>query len=155
MGIRWMNKKAAASTEKPEQQQTHAEKPHEENWNGPFIVHNSDPKMRCLFNSVVVRNESLNAKYPGGLDGFIRKNGGVANWDITVTFSMAEDIYEVVDDLRHQGLSGGDDFVFVDAAGYSIQTFRDKKDFPHNIDVGVGWLKARYADGGIWVWIAE
>jgi hypothetical protein len=27
-----------------------------------------------------------------------------------------------------------------------------KKDVPHNISVGVDYLKARYAEGGVWVW---
>jgi hypothetical protein len=43
----------------------------------------------------------------------------------------------------------------VDAGGYSMQVAICKEDFPHNMDVGVDWLKARYAKGGIWVWFVE
>jgi len=119
------------------------------------VVHSSNKMMRCVFNSLVIRNDSLNAMYPGGFKGFIEKHGDLTNRDITMLFSMAdEEIEDAVRDLRDNGLSGGEDYTFVDAGGYSIHVAmdREQQDVPHTISVGVDWLGARYAEGGIWLW---
>ena len=111
------------------------------------IVHSSDETMRCVFNSVVIRNDSLNEKYKGGLKGFLKIHGALVNSHISIICSMGDEIDEVLEDLHKQGLHGGPDFVFVDAGGYSMQVAldRDKHDVPHNINVGVDWLGPKQA----------
>jgi hypothetical protein len=116
------------------------------------IVHKSNEKMRCVFNSVVIRNDSLNSKYPGGLKGFFGNHPAISNNDITVCISMGAEIDEVIDDILSEGLSDGSDFAFVDAGGFAISFSLFKKNQPQDVDVGVDWLKARYAEGGVWVW---
>ena len=119
------------------------------------MVFTSNEKMRCVFNSVVIKNEALNRKYKGGLRAFIEKHGDYANNDITVFNSMGDEVDDVVKDLFYNGLIHKEDFVFVDAGGFSMYVALNKKDYPQNYDIGVDWLKGRYADGGIWVWYVE
>ena len=86
---------------------------------------------------------------------YLQTHGSLTNNDISVFCSMGDEIDLVVKDLIDNGLHGGDDFTFVDAGGYSMQVAISKEDCPHNISVGVDWLEARYAKGGIWVWYVK
>jgi hypothetical protein len=87
--------------------------------------------MRWLANGIVLK-------------GFLQTHGALVNNNISILCSMGDEIDEVVGELHDQGLRGGPDFIFLDAGGYAIQVAIFNENHPHNISVGVDWLKARY-----------
>ena len=51
----------------------------------PYIVFKTDEKLSCVFNTIVIKNESLMAHYPCGLKGFIENHPSArCNAEITV-----------------------------------------------------------------------
>ncbi|MFO7964020.1 MAG: hypothetical protein R6U50_08890 [Desulfobacterales bacterium] len=130
-------------------------KPEEPPREAPHLVHTSRKRMRCVFNSLVIRNDSIKAKYQGGLRRFHQTHGGMTNNDISVFVSMDDEVDGVVMDLIDNGLSNGQDFTFVDAGGFSIYASMSNEDYPQDVQLQVDWLKGRYAEGGIWVWLVE
>lgn len=168
LGMKRMNRKAALGFEplssairnsKQALKHQHAHSIEQSSFEEPamdlHIVHSSSEKLRCLFSSVVIRNDSLNAKYKGGVRAFVETHRAITNRDISVFFSMGDEIDDAVRDLHANSLAGGEDFTFVDAGSYAIEMAFEKKEYPHNISVGVDWLKARYADDGVWVWYSK
>ena len=122
------------------------------------IVFKRNRKLRVIFTSVIVRNESLGEKYPGGLAEFIHSHGGECNNQITTVWSMSGwEIEKVMADMLDQGLTHGVDFKFLAGGHYAIDIalHPDRDRDPHPVDFGVDWLKGQYSAGGFWVWYAD
>ena len=121
-----------------------------------FVVHNSEERFRCVFDTLVIRNKALVKHYQGGLHGFIENYGALCNNHITVWCDMGSDLNKAINDLVESGLTMDDDFVFIDAGSYAmVQSTLDKVARRNHLDLGVSWLNARYVGGGIYVWYAE
>jgi len=120
------------------------------------VIHNENKKLKCVFNTLVIKNESLNRSYTGGLIGFLDKHGGECNGRITVVCFMGGDVYDTADDLIENGLKIVEDFEFIDAGRYAMgMNSPYNKKGSHNVNVGVEWLRGRYAQGGIYVWYVD
>lgn len=122
-----------------------------------YVVHDSREKIGCSFNTLVIKNKALAKHYKGGLTGFLKKNPGArCNNHITVICYMGGGIDKTIDELIVNGLTIGEDFAYVDAASFAMYySIFDKGVRQKPVDVGVSWLKARYADGTIYVWYSE
>jgi hypothetical protein len=121
-----------------------------------FVVHNSEERFRCVFDTLVIRNKALVKHYKGGLHGFIENYGALCNNHITVWCDMGGDLNKAINDLVESGLTRNDDFLYIDAGSYAmVQSAFDKVERRNHLDVGVSWLNARYVNGGIYVWYAE
>ena len=60
------------------------------------------------FTRLVIRNESINQKYKGGMQAFIAEHGGKYNNDIAVIIFMAPDGIETLrKNLKREGLKWG------------------------------------------------
>ena len=113
-------------------------------------------KTRPLFFLLVSRNKALVKHYKGGLHGFVEDYGARCNNYITVWCDMGSEINDAINDLVESGLTMDNDFVYIDAGSYMIvQGMSNEVGRRNHLDVGVSWLKARYANGGIYVWYAE
>ena len=122
-----------------------------------YVVHNSEEKMGCSFNTLVVKNKALAKHYKSGLKGFLQKNPGArCNNHITVICYMGNGINKTIDELIVNGLTIGEDFAYVDAASFAMYYGIGNKGVRQKlVDVGVSWLKARYVDGAVYVWYSE
>lgn len=118
------------------------------------VINNEKKKLQCVFNTLVIKNESLERSYKAGLIGFLDKHGGECNGNITVVCYMGGDIYDTMDELVENGLKFLDDFEFIDAGSYVIFD-PNKEVYPHYVSQRVDWLKGRYANGYIYVWYAD
>ena len=121
-----------------------------------FVVNHSEERFRCAFYTLVIRNKALVKHYKGGLHGFVENYAARCNNYITVWCDMGSEINAAINDLVESGLTMDVDFVFMDAGSYAIaQSMIHKVGRRNHLDVGVSWLKGRYANGGIYVWYAE
>jgi len=118
------------------------------------VAYTSSPKLRCAFFTVVIRNEALQEKYPGGREAFISRYGAPSNDRITVFCDMGSDIGDVFRDLEECGMADFEDFTTLDAAESDMWCCckPDLRKHPFPVDTQVGWLKGEYRDGAVWVW---
>jgi hypothetical protein len=129
-----------------------------EDFMGLYVVHDSEEKMGCSFNTLVVKNKALAKHYKSGLKGFLKKNPGArCNNHITVICYMGNGINKTIDELIVNGLTIGEDFAFVDAGCIAMYygVGNNVVVRQNHVDVGVSWLKARYVSGAIYVWYSE
>lgn len=115
------------------------------------VINNKRKKLQCVFDTLVIKNESLERSYEGGLIGFLDKHGGECNGKITVVCYMGGEIFDTIDELVMNGLEFLEDFEFIDA----VSNDSNRKTYPHNIKQRVEWLKGRYVNGYIYVWYAD
>jgi hypothetical protein len=121
-----------------------------------YVVHSKEEKFRCAFYTLVIRNEALAKHYKDGMPGFMENYGATCNDHITVWCDMGSEINDAIHDLITSGLTMEEDFVFLDAATYSMaQSMIHKVERRNHVHTGVDWLQARYANGAIYVWYAE
>ena len=113
------------------------------------LVHEAGRKLRCVFYSVVIKNESLARHYRGGIRAFFQKYpSSLCNEHLTVDCYMGLEFNETINDLIDNGLKFNEDFAFVDAGGYTIYMNNRGS---HNVKLGGPWLNGRYSKGGIYV----
>ena len=121
-----------------------------------YVVHDKEEKFRCAFYTLVIRNEALAKHYTGGMPGFMETYSAKCNDHITVWCDMGSEINDAIDDLVANGLTMEEDFVLLDVATYSmVQSMVHRVERRNHVNTGVSWLKARYADGAMYVWYAE
>lgn len=115
----------------------------------PRAVYKSTKAMRCVFYSLVVRNEAIGKKYPGGLTAFLGKHESMlSNQHIAVgSFMGMHDLDVIADDLQESNLRNKEDFVILDA----LNLFEPVGVHPMVCE-GAPWLKGRYQDDGLVVW---
>lgn len=118
------------------------------------IVYSNNDTIRCAAYSLIIRNAALNRRYPGGLNGFLQRFPSRSNRHITVFSDAGLDFEMVGNDLWANGLTYGQDFVLVDAADYDwvLLINPEIQATGHRLDLGVPWLRGRYAQRQIHVW---
>jgi hypothetical protein len=118
------------------------------------VAYTSSPQLRCVFYTIVIRNEALQEKYPGGREAFINRYKAPSNDRITVYCDMGSDIGDVFRDLEECGMEDFEDFTTLDAGESDLwcccKPEMRKRPFP--VDTQVVWLKGEYRDGTVWVW---
>jgi hypothetical protein len=115
-----------------------------------YMVYEDSRSIKCIFYTVVIRNEALSEKYPGGIKAFVERYAPRSNNEITVTVHMGGDFEEVVEDLLNQGLEYDSDFTCFDAARYLIGA--DIIEGYQDIGFNSPWLQGTYSDKGVFVW---
>ena len=118
------------------------------------VAYTSSPQLRCVFYTIVIRNEALQEKYPGGREAFINRYKAPSNDRITVYCDMGSDIGDVFRDLEDCGLVDFEDFTTFDAGESAMWCCcePDMGERPFPVDTQVEWLKGEYRDGIVWVW---
>ena len=100
-------------------------------------IFTSEPEISCVFYTLIIRNESINQKFKGGIKAFVAKHGVNYNDDISVMIFMAPDGIERTEEMLNKlGLKYGDDFTWIDATAISR-----KKPMVKTIPFKVKWLK--------------
>ncbi len=119
-----------------------------------YVVHSSQKEIKCIFCTVIVRNEALMEKYSGGIRASTENHKASCNVDISSTFHMGDGVNVVCADLEINGFDHGIDFVVFDSAGFalSLTDLGRKVAEPQSVDMGVPWLKGRYSGGYVYVW---
>ena len=113
------------------------------------IVFQASEYIGCVFLSLVVKIDSLNEKYPGGIKAFDQKHNVTCNRDLAVICAMAlDDLAEAVSDLDTHGFVNGDDVVLFDAASDVLAQVAFEHSGLDNAlhdyskpDLGVNWLE--------------
>jgi len=113
------------------------------------LVHTSTEKLTCHFLTLVIRNDSLDRLYAGGLKGFMTNNPARCNEDITVDCYMGGDIDDTGKDMVDAGLVQGQDFVFFDAARLTM--FHEPAARRESLETGIPWLRAMLSGGEVFV----
>lgn len=86
--------------------------------------------------AMVLRNASINAKYPGGMPAFTDEHRPTSNDDISV---LGRDLEEIYSSLRFKGLKPGGDFTVLDEVASELPP----------------WLNCRQTTDGLYVSYAE
>jgi len=107
----------------------------------------SEPEISCVFYTMVIRNESINQKYKGGIKAFVAEHGVNYNNDFAVIMFMAPLGVEVTEEMLNKlGLKYGDDFIWFDAGSICR-----KKPVVKAIPFKVQWLKGYCSNGRAYV----
>jgi hypothetical protein len=118
-----------------------------------YVVYDGKDTIKCAFFTIVIRNEALTEKYPGGIKAFIEKHGAKCNNEIAVTCHMGDGANDVLNDLIGYGFSKVSDFLSFDAASYILEFSMLKSNKGH-LDIGfeAPWLKGQCIEDGAVVW---
>ncbi len=114
-------------------------------------------EFECSFFTIVIKNRACREK-GFNLSEFALKYHARSNAFITVTCTMgSSEIDYQLDDLISDGLKPGEDFVAFDFWKYATNKSNggSKKLEPHEIDMGVDWLRCEYRKDGFYVWYEE
>ena len=77
-------------------------------------IYTRDEKLKCEFLNLIIRNESLEKKYKGGVKLFTRRHLCRYNDDLTIISAIGYDFDDVIDDLRMAKLEPEDDYLVLD-----------------------------------------
>jgi hypothetical protein len=129
----------------------------------PVSIYTLDAEISCVFFTLAIRNEALDAKYRGGHEAFVGRYFSKYNDDIAVLIAMdTEDLEEAVADIINQGLVRGVDFHTFDATIIDFIEAEDEvvdkniDDYYFRVDtlpwdVRAEWLQACIHDGSTYV----
>ena len=120
-------------------------------------AYTSKPKLRCVFYTIIIRNQSLNDKYPGGLEAFINEHGVQCNNYITVYYDMGSDIGDVLEAIHECGMERSVDFTTLDTMESAMLCCMkpELRKRPFTVDTRVDWLKGQYWKDNVWVTFSE
>ena len=118
------------------------------------VAYTSFPKLRCVFCTIIIRKQSLQEKYPGGLEAFVNHYGVQCNDRIAVYCDMGSDVGDVLMVLHQCGMKEFEDFATLDTVDAEMLccAFPEMRERPFPVDTRVGWLKAQFWHGNVWVW---
>ncbi len=111
----------------------------------------------CTHQTLIFRNASLEARYPGGHAAFIDQFGADTNADISVHCVSAAVIAPTVGKFEAMGLKRSRDFVVIDAVECEMwrMIHADAIKRPFWFDTGADWLRYRHWKGRMLVWYAH
>jgi len=110
-----------------------------------------EPEISCVFYTLVIRNESINQKYKGGINAFVAEHGVNYNSDIAVMIFMAPLGIEVTEEmLKKSGLTWQEDYTWFEASEMARRQPTVK-----SIPFKVKWLKGYCSKGRSYVSLAE
>lgn len=113
----------------------------------PYLAHIDRRKFGIAFYTIVVRNQAVVEKYPGGLPAFVSKHRATCNNDITVCCFMGDDVDELYHDLVDNGFKRREDFAFFDISREIMWLEGDQRIVSH-----VPWMRCEYKGGRAFVW---
>ncbi|MBC2734155.1 MAG: hypothetical protein HF981_07345 [Desulfobacteraceae bacterium] len=110
-----------------------------------------------MFCTIIVRNQSLQEKYPGGLKAFVHHFNAQHNDRIAVYCDMGSDIGDVLMVLHQCGMKKLKDFTTLDTVDSEMWCCAkpEMRKRPFVVDTQVGWLKGQFWQGNVWVWHCE
>ncbi len=123
----------------------------------PALIFTAQEKINCMFFTVVVKNESLGAEYPGGVGAYAKKHGAICNDKISVFCDMGSETDVVIADLEKNSLKFDNDWGCFDAAAYAMELAAlmglEKIQESIPVDLNMDWLNAHFSpDDGFQVW---
>jgi hypothetical protein len=123
-------------------------------YNNMHVAYTSFPKLRCVFCSAIIRNQSLQIKYPGGLEAFTQNFAVQSNDRISVYNDMGSDIGDLLMILHQFGMKEFQDFTTLDTVDSEMWCCAkpEMRKRPFAVDTQVGWLKGQFWKGNVWVW---
>lgn len=108
-----------------------------------------EAQIRCVFYTLVVRNEALKGKWKDGLQDYWRKYNALHNDDISTNCFMGPYWDEQIDALIANGLKARTDFALFDAS--DVIVWKAYEPFP----MPVGWLAGYVLKGGVMIYMKQ
>lgn len=108
-----------------------------------------DAQIRCVFYTLVVRNESLKRKWKAGLHSYWKEYNAQYNNDISTNCFMGPYWDEQVDALIASGLKARTDFALFDASDVIMKKAYEPFPMP------VSWLAGFVLDGGVMIYMKQ
>jgi hypothetical protein len=114
-------------------------------------------KLRCTCLAIIIRNNALNLKFPGGINSFVNRYKASCNDHITVLCAKEMDAWSVLGELKAIGMVSIIDFVTLDTLECEMwqSIHSGKVHRPFWFRTGAKWLKCSHRDGDVWVWYDE
>lgn len=114
----------------------------------------SRSELKCTYHSVIIRNASLDKRYPGGQSAFVNDYGGDFNEDITVCCNTGLAIKHISKKLKSIGLKQSKDFVTIDTIEIEMwrMIYSEQVERPFWFETGVDWLACKQSQGNVLVW---
>jgi hypothetical protein len=107
----------------------------------------SEPEISCVFCTIVIRNESINQKYKGGIKTFVANHAVKYNNDLSVMIVMAPGDVEVIEKMLNKlDFKREDDFTWFEASEIAW-----RKPTVKSIPFKVKWLKGYCSKGRAYV----
>jgi len=106
-----------------------------------------EEEIRCVFYTLVVRNEALKKKWKGGLKDYSEKYNAFFNDKITTTCFMGPYWDEQFAALVENGLEQNKDFILFDASNVILE--KDYTPFPFRVD----WLGGYVHQAGVMIFM--
>jgi len=117
----------------------------------------ASPKLRCTYRAIIIRNTSLNMKFPGGINSFVYRYKASCNDHITVFCAKEMDVWSVLRELKAIGMVSIKDYVTLDTLECKMwrMIYSEKVHRPFWFSTGADWLKCSHWNGDVWVWYNE
>ncbi len=111
-------------------------------------------ELHCDHHAIIIRNESLEDKYPGGIDAFRNRYRPDFNDHFSILCVASRLIWYTVRKLEIVGLVQVEDFITFDTVKCKTwqMVHSDDIERPFWFETGVEWLNYKYADGKVFVW---
>lgn len=111
-----------------------------------YSYYTPEEEIRCVFYTLVARNQAIEKKWRGGFKAYLRKYGREYNDKIAINCEMGFYFERQLIDLADNGLDMNEDFTLFDACATTVQ---DGKPCKTNAD----WLGGYFHDGGVMVFM--
>lgn len=123
------------------------------NWLGVGGLPTNPLALQCTHHTFILRNNSLEQKYPGGLDGFKNRYRSGSNDRISVHCD-ANNALHTIRDLEANGLKRGEDYVVIDTDECEMLQIihSGEVERPFWFEIGADWLRYKNRKGKILVW---
>ena len=114
----------------------------------------SKMELNCNHHAVIIRNDSLEDKFPGGLDDFKNRYRPDFNDHIAIHCVTKYLIWYTVRELESVGLVQGKDFITIDSVECEMwrMIHSEKVDRPFWFEMGPEWLRCEHWKGKVLVW---
>jgi hypothetical protein len=118
------------------------------------VAAQSSFELQCVHRTVIIRNASLEDKFPGGLNAFRRQYSAEANDHITVHRVPNAGIGNTIRKLEAVGLLQGEDFTTIDTVECEMWRLihSDEIERPFWFETGADWLQYKHWNGKVLVW---
>jgi hypothetical protein len=115
---------------------------------------NPDQEIQCVNHAIIIRNESLEIKYPGGLKVFRRRFNVNSNEHITVYCDSSNSVWDNIKEFEAIGLENGKDFASIDTVECEMWRLinADGVDRPFWFETEAEWLGCKHWNGNVLVW---
>jgi hypothetical protein len=110
--------------------------------------------LQCTHHTIIFRNKSLEDKYPGGLNAFLKKYVTESNGQITAHCVANSNVWDAIRELEAVGLEEGRDFVTLDTVECEMwrMIYADDIERPFWFETGADWLRCKHWKGKVLIW---